>query len=147
LFTSVIASGSISAGLVLQHNARRLSRSPGVLLGCSTVITALGQLGMAIEGPRSWSLAMAFLIGAGTASLLAGTNLIIQVHAPQVLRGRMAGLGQIAFLGGGGLSGLLAAGLSETLPGGLWSCFGLLGGVGAALGSFELLRQGKTRLG
>ena len=147
LFTSVIASGSISAGLVLQRNARRLSRSPGVLLGCSTVITALGQLGMAIEGPRSWSLAMAFLIGAGTASLLAGTNLIIQVHAPQVLRGRMAGLGQIAFLGGGGLSGLLAAGLSETLPGGLWSCFGLLGGVGAALGSFELLRQGKTRLG
>jgi hypothetical protein len=147
LFTSVIASGSISAGLVLQHNARRLSRSPGVLLGCSTVITALGQLGMAIEGPRSWSLAMAFLIGAGTASLLAGTNLIIQVHAPQVLRGRMAGLGQIAFLGGGGLSGLLAAGLSETLPGGLWSCFGLLGGAGAALGSLELLRQGKTRLG
>jgi MFS family permease len=147
LFTSVIASGSISAGLVLQRNARRLSRSPGVLLGCSTVITALGQLGMAMEGPRSWGLAMAFLIGAGTASLLAGTNLIIQVHAPQVLRGRMAGLGQIAFLGGGGLSGLLAAGLSETLPGGLWSCFGLLGGVGAALGSLELLRQGKTRLG
>ena len=29
--------------------------------------------------------------------------------APQVLRGRMAGLGQIAFLGGGGISGLAAA--------------------------------------
>jgi MFS family permease len=89
---------------------------------------------------------MAYLIGAGTASLLAGTNLIIQVHAPQVLRGRMAGLGQIAFLGGGGLSGLIAAGLTEWLPGGLWSCVALLGGLGAALGTVELVRQGRTQL-
>jgi len=91
-------------------------------------------------------LAMAFLIGAGTASLLAGTNLIIQVHAPQVLRGRMAGLGQIAFLGGGGLSGLAAAFLTETLPGGLWSCLAVLGSLGAALGIWELLRHRTMRL-
>jgi len=86
------------------------------------------------------------VIGAGTALLLAGTNLIIQVHAPQVLRGRMAGLGQIAFLGGGGISGLVAACLTQTLPGGLWSCFALLGVLGAGLGVAELLLQGRTRL-
>ncbi|QCH16298.1 MFS transporter [Synechococcus sp. CB0101] len=146
LFTSLIACGSISAGVVLQRNAQALSRRPGLLLGGSTVITALGQLGLALPAPQQWGLAMAFLIGAGTASLLAGTNLIIQVHAPQVIRGRMAGLGQIAFLGGGGISGLIAAGLTVWLPGGLWSCFALLGSMGAALGAAELLRQGRMRL-
>ena len=146
LFTSVIACGSISAGLVLQRNAQAWSRRPGLLLGGSTLITALGQLGLAAPGPQAWGLAMAFLIGAGTASLLSGTNLMIQVHAPQVLRGRMAGLGQIAFLGGGGISGLIAAGLTDLLPGGLWSCFALLGSFGAALGAAELLRQWRMRL-
>ncbi|MFZ9945875.1 MAG: MFS transporter [Vulcanococcus sp.] len=147
LFTSVIACGSISAGVVLQRNAQRWSRRPGLLLGGSTLITALGQLGLSLPAPQQWGLAMAFLIGAGTASLLAGTNLIIQVHAPQVIRGRMAGLGQIAFLGGGGISGLMAAGLPAWLPGGLWSCFAVLGSVGAAIGLLELLRQRRTRLG
>jgi MFS family permease len=147
LFTSVIACGSISAGVVLQRNAQRWSRRPGLLLGGSTLITALGQLGLSLPAPQQWGLAMAFLIGAGTASLLAGTNLIIQVHAPQVIRGRMAGLGQIAFLGGGGISGLMAAGLTAWLPGGLWSCFAVLGSVGAAIGLQELLLQRRTRLG
>jgi hypothetical protein len=59
----------------------------------------------------------------------------------------MAGLGQIAFLGGGGISGLMAAGLTAWLPGGLWSCFAVLGSVGAAIGLLELLRQRRTRLG
>jgi MFS family permease len=134
LFTSVIACGSISAGVVLQRNAQALSRRPGLLLGGSVLLTGLGQLGLGLPAPQAWGLAMAFVIGAGTAALLSGTNLIIQVHAPQVLRGRMAGLGQIAFLGGGGISGLIAAGLTEVLPGGLWSCFALLGVLGAGLG-------------
>jgi MFS family permease len=87
---------------------------------------------------------MAFLIGAGTACLLSGTNLIIQVHAPQVLRGRMAGLGQIAFLGGGGISGLAAAGLTVQM--GVWGCFGLLGSLGLALGTWELVNKRTMRL-
>jgi MFS family permease len=90
------------------------------------------------------SLAMTFLIGAGTASLLAGVNLISQVGAPMVLRGRMAGLGQIAFLGGGGISGLVAALLSEQI--GLRACFGLLGGIGLVLVSLEIWRRGRLRL-
>jgi hypothetical protein len=56
----------------------------------------------------------------------------------------MAGLGQIAFLGGGGLSGLLAAGMS--LEAGLWPSFVALGSLGAALGLWELLSQRNTRL-
>ena len=150
LFTSVIAAGSITGGVVLQRNATALGRRPGLLLGSSTLITGLAQLGLALRGvlpwPEAWGLAMAFLIGLGTASLLAGTNLIIQVHAPQVLRGRMAGLGQIAFLGGGGLSGLLAAGLSGWPPLGVWGCFGLLGSLGLLLGSRELLVRRQLRL-
>ena len=146
LFTSVIACGSISAGVVLQRNAQLWSRRPGLLLGGSTLITALGQLGLSLPAPQQWGLAMAFLIGGGTASLLAGTNLIIQVHAPQVLRGRMAGLGQIAFLGGGGLSGLAAAGLSLWPPLGVWGCFAVLGGLGALLGAHELVVHRRMRL-
>jgi len=154
LFTSVIAAGSISGGVVLQRNATALGRRPSWLLGVSCLITGLAQVGLAIRGstlvalpwPQAWGLAMAFLIGLGTAALLAGTNLIIQVHAPQVLRGRMAGLGQIAFLGGGGLSGLAAAALSEWPPLGVWGCFGLLGSLGIVLGSRELLLRRHMRL-
>ncbi|MFM9041542.1 MAG: MFS transporter [Vulcanococcus sp.] len=146
LFTSVIACGSICGGVILQRNATAIGRRPGLLLGGTTLLTALAQVGLGCQLGQVWGLTMAFLIGAGTASLLAGTNLIIQVHAPQVLRGRMAGLGQIAFLGGGGLSGLAAALLTESLPGGLWSCLAVLGSLGALLGLWELLRRSQLRL-
>jgi MFS family permease len=152
VFTSVIAAGSITGGVMLQRNAAAISRRPGLLLGASGLITGLAQLGLALGGlgraePMVWGLAMAFLIGLGTASLLAGTNLIIQVHAPQVLRGRMAGLGQIAFLGGGGLSGLLAATLSGWAPLGVWGCFAVLGSLGVLLAGRELLLRRGLRLG
>ncbi len=146
LFTSVLAAGSVCGGLVLQRHSQSMSRRPTLLLGGCTVLTAVAQLGMALalswpESPArtALSLAMTFLIGAGTASLLAGTNLIAQVGAPQRLRGRMAGLGQIAFLGGGGLSGLMAALL--TMRVGLLACFGLLGLAGLGMGIWELGRR------
>jgi hypothetical protein len=150
LFTSVLAAGSVSGGLVLQRHSQALCRRPALLLGGSAGVTAMAQLGMALS--LAWppsarqtgmSLAMAFLIGAGTACLLSGTNLICQVGTPLVLRGRMAGLGQIAFLGGGGLSGLMAALLTMQL--GLQACFGLLGTAGLALALWEL-RQRRMRM-
>ncbi len=144
LFTSVIAAGSICGGVWLQRRAGSLSRKPGLLLGASALVSGLAQVGLGLHPHGFWGLFMAFLIGAGSACLLSGTNLIIQVHSPQVLRGRMAGLGQIAFLGGGGLSGLLAAGMS--LQTGLWPSFVVLGSLGAALGLWELLSQQHTRL-
>ena len=144
LFTSVIAAGSICGGVWLQRRAGSLSRKPGLLLGASALISGLAQVGLGLNPHAFWGLFMAFLIGAGSACLLSGTNLIIQVHSPQVLRGRMAGLGQIAFLGGGGLSGLLAAGMS--LQTGLWPSFVVRGTLGTALGLWELLNQRNTRL-
>ena len=144
LFTSVIAAGSICGGVWLQRRAGPLSRKPGLLLGASALVSGLAQVGLGLHPHAPWGLVMAFLIGAGTACLLSGTNVIIQVHSPQVLRGRMAGLGQIAFLGGGGLSGLLAAGMSLKV--GLWPSFVALGCLGAALGLWELLSQRKTRI-
>jgi hypothetical protein len=60
------------------------------------------------------------------------------------MRGRMAGLGQIAFLGGGGLSGLVAAGLTGAL--GLPACFALLGSSGLVIGVAELRRHSGLRL-
>jgi hypothetical protein len=56
----------------------------------------------------------------------------------------MAGLSQIGFLGGGGLSGLLAALI--TLAWGLGACLTLLGSLGIGLGVLELVRRGGARL-
>ncbi|MEI7953041.1 MAG: MFS transporter [Synechococcaceae cyanobacterium ELA182] len=144
LFTSVLAAGSIAGGLVLQRNSLALSQRPGLLLGCCLVVTALAQLGMAFSAGLAMSLTMTFVIGAGTACLLSGANLISQIGAPMVLRGRMAGLGQIAFLGGGGLSGLLAAALSMRV--GLSATFAVMGSAGLVLGITELIRRGGLRL-
>ena len=148
LFTSVLAAGSICGGVLLQRRSQQFCRRPALLLGTSALVTSLAQLGMAAAtGTASVipaSLAMTFLIGAGTACLLAGTNLITQVAAPQVLRGRMAGLAQVAFLGGGGLSGLLAACL--TLLYGLQACFALLGSLGLVIALLELRSRGSQRL-
>ena len=144
IFTSVLAAGSISGGVVLQRNSIWLSQRPGLLLGTSLLITAVAQLGMAMAPNQVIGLMMAFLIGAGTASLLAGTNLISQVAAPMHLRGRMAGLGQIAFRGGGGLSGLIAALITRSF--GLEAAFAVLGGIGLMLGLSELVFRRDLRL-
>jgi hypothetical protein len=150
VFTSVIAAGSICGGVVLQQNSTWLSARPGVLMGTSLLLTALSQIGMAIslEHRSPWSqpvgLMMGFFLGAGTATLLSGVNLMAQVGAPMGLRGRMAGLGQIAFLGGGGFSGLLAAGLTRAV--GMVTTIGLLGSLGLTLAVWELARRGRMRL-
>jgi MFS family permease len=144
LFTSVLAAGSITGGLVLQRNSHRFCQRPCLTLGCFALITALAQLGMARGETRGLVLMMAFLIGAGTAGLLSSTNLITQVGSKQVMRGRMAGLSQIAFLGGGGLSGILAAAITLTL--GLKSAFAIAGGIGLALAVVEISQRGQTVL-
>ena len=144
LFTSVLAAGSICGGVALQRNSLAFSERPVLLLGTCAVTVALAQLGMAAASGEVSVLAMTFLIGAGTAGLLAGSSLILQVGAPMALRGRMAGLGQIAFLGGGGVSGLVAALMAMTV--GLTTTFALLGGVGLVIGLLELGRRGDLRL-
>ena len=143
-FTSVLAAGSICGGVILQRNSRWLCSRPSLLLGVCTLVTGMAQVGLGTSHGVVSGLAMTFLIGAGTAGLLAGTNLITQVGSPQRLRGRMAGLSQIAFLGGGGLSGLMAALLTRVW--GLGPTAALLGGIGLGLGALELIRRGRTRL-
>ncbi|MAI96147.1 MAG: MFS transporter [Synechococcus sp. MED650] len=144
LFTSVLAAGSIAGGVVLQRNSTRLTSRPFLTLGGFALITAIAQLGMARTSTVGISLAMTFLIGAGTAGLLSSCNLITQIGAPQVMRGRMAGLSQIAFLGGGGLSGLLAA--LMVMATSLSNTFAITGGVGAVLALMWIVRRGGQRL-
>jgi len=87
---------------------------------------------------------MTLLIGAGTAGLIASSNMITQVGTDQVLRGRMGGLNQIAVLGGGGCSGHQAAALVGVL--GLPMTFAISGGAGLALAIWELHRRGLLQL-
>lgn len=147
-FTSVLAAGSICGGVVLQRNSAWLAERPALLMGGCVLLTAIAQVGMALSYRGLWreplGLMMSFLIGAGTATLLGGVNLMTQVGAPLELRGRMAGLGQIAFLGGGGFSGLVAAGMVKAV--GMAPTFGILGSLGVVLGGSELLRRSGLRL-
>ena len=144
VFTSVLALGSITGGLLLQRNSHRFCRRPSLTLAGFALLTAVAQLGMAVGGSVPFSLTMTLLIGAGTAGLLSSSNLITQVGSTQILRGRMAGLGQIAFLGGGGLSGLLAAILTDTM--GLQATFAISGTLGIVLCLLEIWRRGGTVL-
>jgi len=140
VFTSVLALGSIAGGLLLQRNSHRFCRRPSLTLAGFALVTAMAQLGMAFGDGVPFLLMMTLLIGAGTAGLLSSSNLITQVGSTQVLRGRMAGLGQIAFLGGGGISGLLAAILTDTI--GLQTTFAISGTLGVALALLEIWRRG-----
>lgn len=148
LFTSVVAAGSICGGVVLQRNSTWLSQRPGLLMGTCVLLTSLAQIGMALSQQgqlkQPLGLLMSFLVGAGTATLLSGVNLMAQVGAPMALRGRMAGLGQIAFLGGGGFSGLLAAVLLGHV--GMARTFAVLGSCGLVLGLAELMGRRRLRL-
>lgn len=144
VFTSVLALGSIAGGLLLQRNSHRFCRRPSRTLAGFALVTAVAQLGMASGGGVPFLLVMTLLIGAGTAGLLSSSNLITQVGSTQILRGRMAGLGQIAFLGGGGLSGLIAAQL--TIMFGLRATFAISGALGVALAILELWRRGGSVL-
>ena len=144
LFTSVLALGSIAGGLILQRNSHHFCRRPSLTLAGFGLVTAVAQLGMARGGTVPFILFMTLLIGAGTAGLLSSSNLITQVGSSQILRGRMAGLSQIAFLGGGGISGLIAAQLSISV--GLPTTFAISGGIGVVLALMEIRRRGSTVL-
>ncbi|MFM7085955.1 MAG: MFS transporter [Cyanobium sp.] len=137
VFTAVMAAGSVLGGVLLQRFSPVLVGRPSTLLGGALLVTALAQLGMACSGATGLKLAMALLIGGGTALLLAGSNLVVQMEAPMVLKGRMAALQQIFCLGGAGLSGLVAALLMQRI--GLDQTFLLLGLIGSALALRELL--------
>ncbi len=143
-FTSIIAAGSITGGVILQRNSIKWFRRPFLTLSGFASLTAIGQVGMSQSSIRSFSLLMAFLIGAGTAGLLSSCNLMTQLASPQVLRGRMAGLSQIAFLGGGGLSGIFAAFLTAAI--GLRMTFGVLGMLGLVLAVWSFYSRGETVL-
>ena len=144
VFTSVLALGSIAGGLLLQRNSHRFCGRPSLTLAGFALVTAVAQLGMAVGGSEPFLLTMTLLIGAGTAGLLSSSNLITQVGSTQILRGRMAGLGQIAFLGGGGLSGLIAAVLTDTM--GLQATFAISGSLGVVLALLEIWRRGGSVL-
>ena len=85
------------------------------------------------SGLRAW--------GAG---LLSSCNLISQIGSPQVMRGRMAGLSQIAFLGGGGLSGLIVA--LMVMFTNLSTAFSVTGGLSAAVAVLWIRKRGAKTL-
>lgn len=128
--TASIAIGSITAGLLQQRFHEAVVARPRQMLILATAVTAIAQVGFALQPPDWLALVLASWIGFGTAGLLAGANIIGQALSPWEYRGRVAGLTQIATLGGGGVSSLLAGGLISQLGLGITmavlGCSGLL---------------------
>ncbi len=144
-FTAAIAVGSIVAGLLLQRHSARAVQQPVLLLGGAALITGLAQI-LLTRTPVLVALGLpgaaylgAILIGFGTAALLAGSNVITQARSPLETRGRIAALNQIASLGGGGLSSLMAGALVARL--GLQSALLLLGSAGVLVALLHLGMQ------
>ncbi len=69
------------------------------LIGIASVMAALATIGFAMA-PMVWmAFAMLFLVGMGTMLAAASVNTLIQLAAPEALRGRVASLYVVAFLG------------------------------------------------
>ncbi len=136
-FTAAIAVGSIVSGLLLKRHSVWVVQHPVRLLGSASLITGLAQLLLTgLPLLTAWGIPGvpylgAILIGFGTAALLAGSNIITQARSPLETRGRIAALNQIASLGGGGLSSLMAGALVSRL--GLQTSLGLLGAAGVTV--------------
>ncbi|WP_349606176.1 MFS transporter [Cupriavidus sp. DF5525] len=69
------------------------------LIGIASVMAALATIGFAMA-PMVWiAFSMLFLVGMGTMLVAASVNTLIQLAAPDGLRGRVASLYVVAFLG------------------------------------------------
>ena len=136
----------------------------GALFACFGIGALLGALGAAARSRASWSALLAGSAGFSGAMLLlapvrnvavagalllvigfcfstwtANSQSILQLSAPDHLRGRVLGLYLLAFAGFSPVGGLLAGGLADLRGTGL--AFGVAGAVGLAVTAYAAARR------
>ena len=152
LHTNAQVYGLLSAlfgggALVGSLGAAALGRaSAKVMLLGSLVFTGSELLLAPQRSPLAAGLLL-FLVGAGFTAWSANSNAMVQLQAPDRLRGRIIGLYFYAFNGTGAVAGLLAGWLCDT--GGTELAFAVAGAVGlagTAGAAMQLLRRRPPRI-
>jgi MFS family permease len=124
--SAVFGAGALVGALVAASRARA---SVKVLLAGALVFTT-AELLLAPAADEFLAGVLLFLVGAGFTAWSANSNAVVQLAAPDRLRGRIIGLYFYAFNGTGPLAGLLAGWLCAR--GGTELAFAVAGTVGIA---------------
>lgn len=135
---SLAGAGALSAALVISlfHELPMLLRSiPAAALTSGATLLALGW------HPQSWAhwgLPCAVtLLGFCITVVISGTNVVVQYHVPEQLRGRVMGLFVSAFNGIAALGALLCGAIADRA--GIALTFRLTGACGALAGALLAL--------
>ncbi|HET7568645.1 MAG TPA: MFS transporter [Gaiellaceae bacterium] len=141
--SAVFGAGALVGSLAAASLGRASTK---VMLAGSTIFTAAELLLAPMRSPYLAGLLL-FLVGVGFTAWSANSNALVQLQAPDHLRGRIIGLYFYAFNGTGALAGLFAGWLCDA--GGTELAFavaGLIGLVATAVAGSTLLRGRPPRL-
>jgi len=126
LLSAVFGAGALVGALAAAALGRASTK---VMLAGSLIFTVSELLLAPLRSPYLVGLLL-FCVGAGFTSWSANSNALVQLQAPDRLRGRVIGLYFYAFNGTGAVAGLLAGWLCST--GGTGLAFAVAGIVGIA---------------
>jgi MFS family permease len=144
LLNSVVALGSLAGALLSArrlrpHRLRNLFGIAGIL--------ALTEM-VAAAAPSLWTfLPLLCALGLATLMFLTSAQSMVQLTTPDLLRGRVAGIYNLVFIGGGAIGGPLVGWIDETYGGrtGLLLA-GLIPASATVVIAARLARSGRLRL-
>ena len=141
LLSAVFGAGALVGSLTAASLGRASAK---VMLAGSGVFTASELLLAPMRSPLGAGILL-FLVGVGFTAWSANSNAMVQLQAPDRLRGRIIGLYFYAFNGTGALAGLLAGWLCDT--GGTGLAFATAGVIGllATAAAAQMLLRGRPR--
>jgi MFS family permease len=138
LLSALFGGGALVGSLV----AASLGRASAKVMLLGGIVFTGSELALApIRSPYVAGLLL-FLVGVGFTAWSANSNAMVQLQAPDRLRGRIIGLYFYAFNGTGALAGLFAGWLCDT--GGTELAFavaGFVGILGTVVAGMQLLRR------
>jgi MFS family permease len=143
LLSALFGGGALVGSLLAASLGRASAR---VMLVGSLVFTGSELLLAPLRTPLAAGILL-FLVGVGFTAWSANSNAIVQLQAPDRLRGRIIGLYFFAFNGTGALAGLFAGWLCNV--GGTELAFAVAGAIGiagTAGAALQLLRRRPPRL-
>jgi MFS family permease len=122
---AAVGIGAFGGALLTAAFAGREPRS--VLWVLAGVLTALGLIALALIHSVLWALPALFAMGVGTLAFLGATNTLIQMLAPDAVRGRAIAVYTMVAIGVVPLGTFVVGGVASII--GLHAAFGLAGAI------------------
>jgi MFS family permease len=122
---AAVGVGAFSGALLTAKFASREPRS--VLWLLAGVLTAFGLIALAVIHSVAWALPALFAMGVGTLAFLGATNTLIQMLAPDEVRGRAIAVYTMVAIGVVPLGTFVVGGIASII--GLHAAFGLAGAI------------------